>query len=442
MAILETDNRPQAGANFTALIGEESQWTDRRIFLDEEIYQLELDQIFRRCWLFVAHESQIPEPGDFVSSYMGEDSVLIVRQADQSIVVLINTCPHRGNRVCHAESGKVRSFICNYHGWSFGRDGKFLGAHQQDAYDASRDFCQDRGQLNMPSAARVDSYKGLVFAIFDPDAPSLQDYLGDFCWYLDALLDNDEGGTEFFPGCYKYLVETNWKTPVENTSGDALHAGWTHASGPEALFGRAVAPDKGEHSYHVNQNGHCWQFNLDYPLGNAAALGEKRVLNYLRERNDQVVERLGEVRAKIMNAISCILIFPNLGILPGSMNFRVYHPRGPNKIEVHSWGLVNQNAPPDVKEAYRKGGMITFGPAGIFELDDGENWEFVNRASRGQQARRAPLYLGVGLGSEIEDANIPGHVSQGQMNEANQRSFFRHWADMMAAEDWTQVPGK
>jgi ethylbenzene dioxygenase alpha subunit len=424
-----------------SMIGDEGQWINRRIFCDEAIYREELERIFRRCWLFVAHESQIPETGDFVSTYMGEDCVLVVRQQDGSIRVVINSCPHRGNRVCHAEAGKARSFICNYHGWSFGRDGRFLGAHEQAAYDATRGFSEDREKLGMFSAPKVESYKGLVFATFDQNAPTLQEYLGDFCWYLDALLDNDEGGTEFLPGSYKYMVASNWKTPVENTSGDALHAGWAHASGAEALFGRGIAPGAAKNSYHVNVNGHCWQFNLDFPLGNAAAIGDRKVLDYLRERNGRVVERLGEFRAKIMNSISSVLVFPNLGILPGSMNFRVYHPRGPNDLEVHSWGLVNRNAPAEIKEGYRKGGMMTFGPAGLFELDDGENWEFANRTSRGQQARQMPLYLGVGMGTETEDSPCPGNVNvhRGHMNEANQRAFFRRWAHVMMAESWDQL---
>ncbi|SEJ53710.1 Rieske [2Fe-2S] domain-containing protein, partial [Azotobacter beijerinckii] len=101
-----------------------------KIFWDSEIYEQELEKIFARCWLFVAHESQIPKAGDYVATTLGEDEVLVVRQKDQSIKVLINACPHRGNKVCFAEAGNARGFICNYHGWAFGPDGALRGMHE------------------------------------------------------------------------------------------------------------------------------------------------------------------------------------------------------------------------------------------------------------------------------------------------------------------------
>src|SRR5258708_11036404 len=92
----------------------------RLVYSDPTIYQLELERIFARCWLFLAHESQIPSPGDFVATYMGEDAVLVVRQDDGSIGAFVNSCQHRGNRVCYADSGNLKAFTCNFHGWTYG----------------------------------------------------------------------------------------------------------------------------------------------------------------------------------------------------------------------------------------------------------------------------------------------------------------------------------
>lgn len=266
-----------------ALSGLDDGWLDRRVFWDRDVYELELERIFARCWLFVAHESQLPRPGSFLTTWMGEDSVLVVRRRDGSIGAYLNSCPHRGNRVCTAETGTARGFVCNYHGWSFGLDGTLNGVHESAAHGREPTF--DKARLGLTPVAQLDTYKGLVFATFDPCAPSLRDFLGEFTYYLDVMLDNDAGGTEFAGGSIKSVLGCNWKIAAENFAGDALHAGWTHASGAEAMLGRGVAElgGDGAESYHVNVHGHCWEFNLD-GIGNAVTLGDRRILDYLREK--------------------------------------------------------------------------------------------------------------------------------------------------------------
>src|SRR5262249_12163814 len=161
-------------------------------------------------------------------------------------------------------------------------DGRLSGVHEKAVFDATPQFNMSNYRLS--PAARVASYKGLVFATFAEDGPTLDQYLGDFRWYLDVLLDNDEGGTELLPGTFKNVFRCNWKVPAENFVGDALHAGWTHESGAVAMLGKGVPSGNGTESYQMNVNGHGWQCNLAYPVGNAATFGDKSLLRYLRER--------------------------------------------------------------------------------------------------------------------------------------------------------------
>src|SRR5437762_9246241 len=161
---------------FLAMVDLEKGTVDRRIFSDAEIYQLELEQIFARAWNFMAHESQIPNPGDFFQTYIGEDRVIVVRDKDGGLNALLNTCRHRGNAVCRAEEGHATSFMCTYHGWTYDLQGKLVGVPGfKDYYheDLNRD------EWGLVSAAKVDSYKGFVFATLDPEAPTLDEYLGD-----------------------------------------------------------------------------------------------------------------------------------------------------------------------------------------------------------------------------------------------------------------------
>ena len=420
-----------------SLVNPEEGWVHRRVFWDPDLYALELERIFARCWLFVAHESQVEQPGDFITAWMGQDEVIVARGRDGVVNAFLNSCPHRGNRVCHAEAGNARGFVCNYHGWAFALDGSLRGTHENEAWEATPGF--DPAEHGLKPVAQIDSYKGLVFATFDPEAPPLAEYLGDFCWYLDAVFDNDEGGTEFVGGAIRSIIRANWKFGAENFTGDGLHAGWTHDSGARAMFGFSM-PSLGdqEDAYHVNVNGHCWSFRLD-TIGGAKTLASPEMIDYLRGREAEVAERLGPVRARMIGATSTVNVFPNLSFLPGTSTIRTWQPKGPFETELHTWVFVNRNMPEHLKEVQRRGAMMTFSPTGVFETDDGENWEYATRVNEGFVTRDQRLYTALGLGTEIHDSGLPGNVFRGILNEANQRAFHARWAELMDAKSWAEV---
>lgn len=425
--------------NLDRICDMESGRLSGKVFWDQAIYEQELEKIFARCWLFVAHESQIPKAGDYITSSMGEDEVLVVRQKDGSVRVMLNACPHRGNKVCFAEAGNARGFICNYHGWSFGADGgRLMGMHESKIYEESG-FDKSKHGLRQ---ARVESYKGLVFATFSDDAPTLEEYLGPMTWYLDVILDMDEGGTEFFGGCIRSTIECNWKVAAENFVGDILHGGWTHDSAAKAMLGGPVANvGEMEESYSVNWNGHGYEFGTDV-VGNAATLGEKAINKYLHTLRAQVAERLGEFRSRLIGAISSFTVFPNFSFLPGQNTVRVWQPRGPHKIDLFTWTIVNKNAPQEIKEMWRKGSMMTFSPTGVFEMDDGENWEYCTKTSRGMVTRYQDLYVGLGMHTRMDGSELPGNVFRGQLNECNSRAFYQRWKDLLESRTWADVPDR
>jgi ethylbenzene dioxygenase alpha subunit len=261
-------------------------------------------------------------------------------------------------------------------------------------------------------------------------------------WYLDVILDNDEGGTEFAGGCIRSTIECNWKIAAENFVGDILHAGWTHDSAARAMLGGAVAQVSDfPESWSVNWNGHGYEFARDL-VGNAAVLGESAINKYLHLQAPKAAERLGEFRSRMLGAVSSFTLFPNFSFLPGQNTMRVWQPRGPNKIELYTWVIVNKNAPQDVKDKWRRGAMMTFSPTGVFEMDDGENWEYCTKTSRGKVTRYQDLYVGLGMNTRLTDTDLPGNVFKGQLNEANSRAFYQYWKDLLQAPSWADVPDR
>lgn len=411
---------------------------DRRIFWDPEIYERELERVFARAWLFVAHESQVEAPGSFVTTYMAQDSVIVTRDDGGAIHVFLNSCPHRGNRVCFADSGNARQFTCNYHGWAFRADGALKKMPQPGLYKSTPGFRMEDWGLKR---ARVETYKGLVFATFSAEAPGLGEWLGDFRWYLDAVLDAEEGGTEFLPGgATRSVLKCNWKFPADNFVGDIYHALWTHLGGAEPTLGRSGGVKvENQGSYQVSVNGHGWEFNDSF-LGNAATMGDRELLRYMRSRQEAISRRLGEFRANMWGSVASATIFPNFSFLPGYFTFRTFQPKGPTTTEIHAWTLVPKSMPEEIKDRFRRGSMRTFSPSGILEMDDGENWEHSTAANAGWITRHQRLCYAMAPAAELDRQGLPGTVTAGQLSDANQRLFYKRWVEMMDAETWADIP--
>ncbi|HAI96766.1 MAG: aromatic ring-hydroxylating dioxygenase subunit alpha [Cycloclasticus sp.] len=422
--------------DYHQFIDNKEGWVDRRIFWEEEIYERELKQIFAKSWQFIAHDSMIPNANDFYTTYMGEDGVIGARQKDGSVKVFLNSCPHRGNKFCFADEGNTRSFICNYHGWSFGIDGKLGALANEHVYDEG-DIDKDKWS---PKQARVETYKGLIFATFDEQAPSLEEWLGDFTWYLDMMFDND-GETEFINGGIKSYVNANWKFGVENFIGDAYHALWNHDSGLKAMNnGEGFGPAVTENSFHASVNGHGWEFGTD-GYADVVINGSEKWLNYVRDIiKPKIKDKYGELRSNIFGSLASVSIFPNISFLPGIQTFRVWLPRGPKKLELRIFTIVNKNMPEDIKQEINNGCMMTFNPAGVLEMDDGENWEGNTAVNKGYITRQEKLHYGCGITRQIDHEELPGIIYKGQFNDANQRHFYTRWADLMNAESWSDVP--
>jgi phenylpropionate dioxygenase-like ring-hydroxylating dioxygenase large terminal subunit len=412
----------------------------RQVYCDRGVYELELERIFARCWLYVAHESQVPEPGDFVTTTMAEDPVLVTRDRTRALRVFLNTCRHKGMQVCREEQGHAFSHRCSYHGWTYRCDGTLAGVpNLADAYYDEL----DRSRLGLMPVAQVASYKGLVFATFDRDAPPLDEYLGDLRFYLDILLDRTDDGTEVIGPVQRWPVESNWKFPAENFIADFQHAqASTHVSAMKVQdFFRVVGADAGvQMSTEAGHGLFIQAFDGRRAEDGATALPvEPQVRRWLAEQGPKVVQRLGELRGRDLGPVAGT-IFPNFSFLVPVLfpSVRVWQPRGPGRIDVWAWCIVDRDAPEDVKEGIARSYVRNFGPGGMFEMDDSENWQLATRVNRGWVTRQQSVHIGMGLGHERVVEGMPGLAGQ-LISESNARAFYRRWRALVAAGGWSDV---
>jgi len=442
-----------ANAEIDELVSLERGEVDRRIYSDPAIFEVEMERIFARAWLFLCHESQIPEPGDFFQSVMGRDNVLVVRQKDGSIKAMLNTCAHRGNAVCRAEEGNAKNFLCTYHGWSYGIDGRLNGVPGLKTFYNGE---LDRSRHGLAQMAQVASYKGFVFGTHDASAPPLEEYLGA-TGRLGLDLIAARGDMVVVPGIQKFIIDCNWKIAVDNLF-DWYHPQVTHASAflPGVMGTGAANGDKREKIDVVEVNMDSGAA-LDIPttgisgtkFDSVVVLGEyghaiggptasstgTSVFDKTWRTTEQARAALGPVGVEVAGHPN---IFPTTW-LAASVQLSLRIPRDVGHTEIWWFTFVDRNVPRETRDFMVTMACRLFGPGGVLEQDDGENWSQATAQTRGIASRRMKhkLNMGLGRGKIIKEAGLSR--VEGLTNEHAQLWTYHSWAQWMKGVGWDEL---
>jgi len=408
----------------------------RRIFADPDIHALEIERIFNRSWLFLGHESEIPQPGDYVIRPMGSDQVIVWRGADGGVRAFLNACRHRGMALCRADSGSARRIVCPYHGWTYDTTGALRTTSFNQHYDPA-----EFARLGLTPVGRLERYRGLIFANWDAQACSLEEHFGELKWYLDILIGRTPRGMSAIAPPQRWVIETNWKIPPLNFI-DAQHALRTH-TGPISIAQQAPgapSPQQMEQAADATAS-------VTFPQGHGIATTPYAA--HLPEFFDHAPEMVAyykqalsrEQLAQLREAAPGVgTIFPNTSWVQPfvvietdrvpriALNWRNWQPRGPNEVEIWSWYFAPAEASEELRAEMHRAAFQTFGVGGTLEEDDSEVWSSITRTIQGSMAARGFMDFSCGMSeATLEGYRFPGTAYPSLLTEHAQRAFLRRW---------------
>ncbi len=398
------------------------------LYTDPAVYEAELERIWYRTWVFVGHVSEVPQPNDYVVKSIGPQPVIMSRDKQGEIHLLLNRCTHRANLVCDAARGNSSAFRCPYHGWTFSNTGRLLGYPFNSGYDGR----EAKRDLGLGRVSRTEIYKGFVFGSFAEEGPTLLEHLGAAREALDRLVAlSPSGELDLSAGWLQHKVKANWKMLVENET-DGYHPQFVHSS----IFSVAksgIGDLYGEESTALSRdlgNGHTEndlrpEFRrIDQPLGWFGTTPD-RVPDYVAQL--EAANGAEKARELMIDGSPHVMLFPNLFI--AEIQLFVIQPLAVDETVQHVTA-VQYKGSPDMNRRMLQQTIGSVGPAGFLLADDSEMYE---RNQRGVHAR-SPEWVVLKRGTHRERLDENGHVVGDATDEVPQRAIWKHYRSLMEAD--------
>ena len=427
-------------AQLAALIRQDA--VHKKVYTDPAIFELELERIWNRAWIYVGHDSQVKQPGDYFATSIGKQPVVMTRHRDGKVQVLFNRCSHKGAQVVGDTCGNLPQLRCSYHGYVFDTDGTLLHVPDAKGYDGV-DFGKGKPGSDLRRVPRVDSYHGLVFASLAAAGPDLKTWLGGAAASIDNLVERSpQGRIEIAGGCFRYLHDSNWKMFVENLN-DAMHPMVVHQSSsgtakrvfderlqegdPMPFELEMLAPFTNNYDFFEKMGLTAWNYGHSVTGGKFSIHSAySPIPGYM----EALIEKYGEQKTQEILAVNRhnTVVYPSFTLKGAITSIRVVKPVAVDKTVIESWVFRQVGAP---EELFRR--SVTYcnlinSHANLVGPDD---YEAYHRLQHGLQTQDGNDWVSQHryLGQEQVDADGTQHAT------GTSDMVFRHqfgaWKDYM-----------
>jgi benzoate/toluate 1,2-dioxygenase subunit alpha len=417
----------------------------RDVYTDPEIFQLEMERLWSRTWIYVGHASQVPNPGDYLTVDIAARPLIMVRHTDGSIRVLMNRCAHKGTKVVYDFTGNTgKTFRCPYHAWTYRTDGTLINIPLKEGYEGTR-LADTEAAGGLSQVKNVELYRGFVFARLAERGIGFREYFGDSLSSIDNLAERSpEGELEITGGCLRYLHNCNWKMFVENLN-DTMHPMIAHASSagtakklwegqpadkPKPMAIEQIAPFASDYKFfddmgvRVYSHGHSFS-GVHFSIHSSySALGDYEALMKKGYGEERAKKILGTVRHNTV-------YYPSLTIKGAIQSIRVARPLAADKTLIESYTLRLKGAPETLLQRTVTYNRLINSPMSVVGHDDLHCYRSIQEGLAAQGNEWVSLHRDFDI-TEMPELRENGELTCNGTSEISMRNQFRAWAQFMA----------
>jgi phenylpropionate dioxygenase-like ring-hydroxylating dioxygenase large terminal subunit len=418
----------------------EADRVHRDVYTDPEVFQLELERLWSRSWVYVGHASQVPAAGDYITVDIAAKPLLMVRQSDGSLRVLMNRCAHKGTKVVGDAAGNAgKAFRCPYHAWAYRTDGSLLAIPLKQGYDGTR-LQETQAARGLARVEQVEAYRGFVFARLSQDGLGFREYFGDSLSSIDNLADRSpEGELEITGGCLRYLHNCNWKMFVENLN-DTMHPMVAHASSagtakrlwqdqppdvPKPMAIEQYAPFANDYKFFDEMGVRVYAHGHSFSGVNFSIHSSYSAISDYEERMNRAygIER---ARAILGTVRHNTVYYPSLTIKGAIQSIRVARPLAADRTLIESWTFRLKGAPDSLLERTVMYNRLINSPMSVVGHDDLHCYRSI------QEGLAAQGNEWVSLHRNFDPAEVDAtELTANGTSDISMRNQFRAWRELM-----------